>query len=298
MKKIAVFYTKEQNVDDNVSFSPSAGKPKKVLDAWMRLHLPIKVVKPLAVTERAIMLAHHWEYVYEILSCEASNGFGNRLPSVAKSLKWTCGSIVCAAIHSIETGEPSVSLTSGFHHAGVDFGGGFCTFNGLVIASQCLRVTGRANRVGILDCDMHYANGTEDIIKRKKLKYISHYTFGGRNNRRGDMDGFIRSIPSIIRGFKNDGCEVLIYQAGADPHVNDPLGGLLTTEQMIRRDRAVFAACKKYGIPVVWNLAGGYQRPVDNIVELHTNTLKVAVQIYCDDETKESYNRYRKESVK
>jgi len=49
----------------------------------------------------------------------------------------------------------------------------------------------------------------------------------------------------------------VLYQAGADPHIDDPLGGILSSEQMSWRDRQVF---EKLGhLSLVWNLAGGYQ---------------------------------------
>jgi hypothetical protein len=54
-------------------------------------------------------------------------------------------------------------------------------------------------------------------------------------------------------------CDVLLYQAGADPHIDDPLGGWLTDAQLAQRDRLVFETCRELGLPVAWNLAGGYQ---------------------------------------
>ena len=69
------------------------------------------------------------------------------------------------------------------------------------------------------------------------------------------------------------GCDVVLYQAGADPHVNDPLGGQLTSKEMAMRDAAVFSNLPN----VVWNLAGGYQRDenggISYVLHLHTMTL-------------------------
>jgi len=71
-------------------------------------------------------------------------------------------------------------------------------------------------------------------------------------------------------------CDVVLYQAGADPHVDDPLGGWLTTEQLRRRDARVFQTFARLGVPVAWNLAGGYQREPDGsipkVLEIHDNT--------------------------
>jgi acetoin utilization deacetylase AcuC-like enzyme len=70
----------------------------------------------------------------------------------------------------------------------------------------------------------------------------------------------------------------VLYQAGADVHIDDPLGGVLTTEQMTERDRIVFAAARTHATPIAWNLAGGYQRPLGKVVDLHSNTLRACVR--------------------
>ncbi len=72
----------------------------------------------------------------------------------------------------------------------------------------------------------------------------------------------------------------MLYQAGADPHLDDPLGGGLTSEQLARRDRIVFEGCRQTGVPVVVNLAGGYQQPVERVVELHVNTLRALAEVH------------------
>ena len=77
-------------------------------------------------------------------------------------------------------------------------------------------------------------------------------------------------------------CDVVLYQAGADAHIDDPLGGWLTTEQLRRRDAIVFDGLRKLGVPVAWNLAGGYQREADGsipvVIEIHTNTAREALR--------------------
>ncbi len=71
---------------------------------------------------------------------------------------------------------------------------------------------------------------------------------------------------------------MLLYQAGADPHVDDPLGGFLTTDELARRDAIVFGEARALGLPVAWNLAGGYQRDarggIEPVLQIHENTLR------------------------
>jgi acetoin utilization deacetylase AcuC-like enzyme len=274
-ERLRVFYTPQQTVLDNESFSPSAGKPAQVVESWKKLGLPIDIVAPEPVTPEQIALAHDPSYVQGVLSGTMANGFGNTKRSVADSLVWTVGSMVSAAIDAISTGSFAASPTSGFHHAGYAHGGGFCTFNGLIVAARILREKGLAKKVGILDLDRHYGNGSDEIIKKLGLDFIQHYTFGQNGITPANAEKWLEELPEIVRSFK--GCDVLLFQAGADPHIDDPLGHVLTTEQMARRDQIVFEACSELGLPVAWNLAGGYQKPIEKVLELHDNTARAAV---------------------
>lgn len=78
---------------------------------------------------------------------------------------------------------------------------------------------------------------------------------------------------------------MLIYQAGADQHIDDPLGGFLTTEELAERDRTVFSVAKEIGIPLVWNLAGGYQTSLERVLEIHRNTMVVCMAEYVVSES-------------
>ena len=286
MKKIKVFYRPEQTVNDNDSFSPSARKPAEVLASWQAAGLPVEVCsfQPLDASE--ISIAHDPDYVNGVLDLTAPNGFGNVLASVASSLPFTTGSLAAAVLHSLETGEPTASLASGFHHAGFDHGSGFCTFNGLMVAALLARMAG-AKKVGILDCDNHYGDGTIDIIEHLGLEdFIQHWTFGGETITAGESaEAWLERFPQIVIQFR--GCDVLIYQAGADPHIDDPLGGVLTSEQMRRRDQIVFEICKLLNIPVAWNLAGGYQTPLRKVLDLHDATMRECVSSYLTKEDNE-----------
>jgi len=66
-----------------------------------------------------------------------------------------------------------------------------------------------------------------------------------------------------------------MYYVGCDPHVADPMiRGVMTTGQMRRRDRIVFTTCRRLGLPVCWTLGGGYQKPLQKMVELHGLAMK------------------------
>jgi acetoin utilization deacetylase AcuC-like enzyme len=162
---------------------------------------------------------------------------------------------------------------SGFHHAHYDSAGGYCTFNGLVIAAQQLLADGAVRRVLILDCDMHYGDGTDQILEQLGLgESVTNATFGRWFHEPSQAGAYLKRLRETVARF--EAYDLVLYQAGADVHVDDPLGGVLTTEQMIERDRIVFAAARKFATPIAWNLAGGYQEPLSKVVDLHSNTLR------------------------
>ena len=279
-----VFYRAEQNAQNAESYSPSAGKPRLVVEDWLSRNLiaPADVLSFEPVTRDELKLAHAAEYIDGVLDLRDGNGFGNKDAEVAASLPFTTGSLLAAARHALAHNEVVCSPTSGFHHAGYGNGAGFCTFNGLMVAAMALKEAGLVNTVGIIDLDMHYGNGTDAIIRYRGIDWIRHHTQGSRFHNRADVgpdaERYLQWLDQSIADCQ--GVDLVIYQAGADPHINDPLGGLLTSVEMARRDHAVFAGFK--GKPLVWNLAGGYQvgadRSIAPVLQLHRNTA-IACQI-------------------
>ena len=190
--------------------------------------------------------------------------------------------MLSAAREALKNKIGAIAPCSGFHHAGYDFAGGYCTFNGLMVTAAVLLAEGKAHKVGILDFDQHWGNGTQDIIDRLHLgNEVVHYS-PSEYSRPAKAEAFLAAIPKILERFA--GCDLVLYQAGADPHIDDPLGGWLTTEQLYRRDRAVFEGLKHLGIPVAWNLAGGYQHDEDGgirpVLDIHDNTMVAFVEAH------------------
>ena len=280
-----VFYRPEQSPTGNASFSPSAGKPALVVADWLD-HGLIKTDDVLdfePVCEEVLMLAHDRAYVEGILRCNIKNGFGNTSKEVAESLHYTVGSLLAAAEYAIEHNKHTCSPTSGFHHAGYANAEGFCTFNGLMVAARSLKLSGHAKKIGILDLDMHFGNGTESIKQRLRAFYVIHFSAGHEFHSVEDIGKVAsRYIDWLEKAcFAMRDCDVILYQAGADCHVHDPLGGYLTTKQMRIRDSMVFEAFK--GKPLAWNLAGGYQTDaagtIKPVLDLHRMTATCSREI-------------------
>jgi acetoin utilization deacetylase AcuC-like enzyme len=285
--KLKVVFSPKMSATNPGAYSPSAGKPAKAVNDW--LSIPdiakyITVVEPQAATPEEISGAHNQFYVYGILNRVIANGFGNYNAEVAASLPYTSGAMITAALIALEDKTAVCAPTSGFHHATYSGGGGFCTFNGLMVAAVELLKEGLVKKVGILDCDEHYGNGTDNIIRKLDLGgKIMHFTMGDLFTNAAQAKYFLSVLPEIVEHMAQN-CDIIFYQAGADPHINDPLGGWLTDEQLQERDRIVFTTVKKYNTPLVWNLAGGYQVGVngdlEKVLRIHRNTIKEAINAY------------------
>jgi acetoin utilization deacetylase AcuC-like enzyme len=280
-----VFFNNSMHTETN-SVSPSSKKPALVVAEW-RKKFPGKVnlCGVPAATVEDFALAHDIDFVRDTLSCTIPNGFNNKDTKVAASLPYTTGSMVTAAKYLLMSEEAGVAVspTSGFHHAAYNRSMGFCTFNGLMVTTVKLLKEGLAKKVGILDCDFHYGNGTDDIIAKLNLdESVVHFTAGADYTSPQMAQRFMDRLPKVLEDFV--GRDILLYQAGADAHKDDPFGGLLTDEQLYRRDKMVFEFCKAQKLPVVWNLAGGYQVAPDGsiqkVLDIHNNTFRAMVEVY------------------
>jgi acetoin utilization deacetylase AcuC-like enzyme len=277
--RLPVFYTPRM-VARPKTFSPSAAKPVKVVESWQRAGLPVDVIEPVPVTVAQLKLVHKPDYVDDVLACRRANGFSDLSKGVADSLPWTSGAMLSAARHALATGGVACAPCSGFHHARYAAGGGYCTFNGLMLAAVVLQREGLLTRIGIIDCDMHWGDGTSSIIDVLGAEgWVQHFSAGTDYVEPSQAAAFFARLEDEVKAAA--ACDLVLYQAGADPHVNDPLGGFLTTEELRIRDQIVFQGLARLSVPVAWNLAGGYQQEPDGsipaVLEIHLNTARESI---------------------
>lgn len=202
-------------------------------------------------------------------------------------LKINAGQILAAELawqHGI-----SANIAQGFHHAVYEYGGAFCTFNGLALVAQCFP----DKRIFVLDCDQHGGNGTAEFTRRMDNLFnfsIHGLPFGCPTYERSEtrhihksQGNFAQYTLAIHEGFQKAlawGADLIIYQAGMDCHQADPFGSTwLTKELLQRREEMVFNLAKKHKIPLMFVLAGGYQHLPD-LVELHKMTFTTAHSVY------------------
>lgn len=279
-----IFYHPSQSVPNLAGFSPSAGKPQRFVELMQHYayhdYGGNKLGPVIPVTQDDLYRVHSSDYVDAVFAGREPNGFGNYDLRVPEACLWTIGSLLAAARWALQYPlVPACSPSSGFHHAGFNEGGGYCTFNGLMVVAAMLLAENPALRIGILDCDFHYGDGSADILSKKPelAEHVIHCSSGQHfhGDSADEADEFFLWLEESINEINTFGCDIVLYQAGADMHIQDPLGGLLDDAQMRQRDRSVFRKIKS---GISWTLAGGYRSGADifsdPVLQTHRNTLQ------------------------
>ena len=232
--------------------------------------------------------AHDQDYVRSILKNVAPNGFGTIDQELTSSLLYSNAGHWAAAKHVLQHGGVACSATQGFHHAHFDDGYGYCTFNGLMITamkalrSQAYPFSNGATNVLIIDGDGHYGDGTEDVLDhlmiRGRVTHITRPDIGRPIHADWNAAMWQSFAKGLIRHSK---AGIILYQAGADAWDQDPYGvGYLSKEGLAARDRGIFTAAREAGVPLVWNLAGGYAKPMQDTIDIHLQTLAISDEVY------------------
>ena len=184
-------------------------------------------------------------------------------------------------------------IGGGLHHAYAGHAEGFCYINDLAVAARAMSGEGLARRIAIVDLDVHQGNGTAHIFRDDpdvftlSIHQENNYPIPkersdldvGLADGTGDAD-YLRALAGAMEKTWAFAPDLVLYQAGADPYQDDQLGGLrLTFAGMEARDRAVVEGCAARGIPVVVTLGGGYARKLEDTVELHAQTCRMALAV-------------------
>ena len=251
--------------------------------------------EPAALADRAtIELAHDPEYVGAFLegtlSAQAMRRIG--FPWSEMLVKRTLASVggtLAATKEALASGWGG-TLAGGTHHAFRGEGSGYCVFNDIAVAIEWLRTTGKLKRAAVVDLDVHQGDGTAQIFQSEPgvltLSVHCEVNFPFRKQQSkidvalaegvGDEE-YLRVLEGVLPRVNEFEPEIVFYQAGADPLYSDALGKLkLTHEGLMARDRVVFEAVKKMGVPLVITMGGGYSKPIELTAQAHANTFKTA----------------------
>lgn len=250
---------------------------------------------PPAATDAQLLLAHDAEYVERVQYGMLTEAEQRRLgfpwsPQMVIRSRHSVGATIEAGRMALRDGV-AANLAGGTHHAFRDAGEGYCVFNDAAVAARTLQAEGLAQRVVILDCDVHQGNGTAAILRGDDT--IFTFSIHGANNfplrkEQSDLDielpdgtedaSYLEALSHGLEiALSTADADLAIYTSGADPYWDDRFGRLkLTKEGLSRRDRMVLERCRDRGLPVVVTMAGGYSRQVSDTVDIHHETLRLA----------------------
>jgi len=267
-------------------------KYRLVMDALAESGVPHRVHTPEPMPRSWLEAVHDPAYVAEVLACavpaakEKRIGFPIDVARAARA-QLSPGGTWAAARLALEHGL-ACNAAGGSHHALHDTGAGYCVFNDLVIAANRLVAEGDAARILILDLDVHQGDGTARLTEgRTDIVTVSiHATRNfpadkarstidlGLADGTGDavyLAALADLLPAALDRFRPD---LVLYQAGVDPHRDDRLGRLaLTDEGLVARDRYVGRTVRAAGVPIASALGGGYDRDRQALAARHARAM-------------------------
>ena len=260
---------------------------------------PDNFFEPGIISDKIVLKTHEQEYFERFKNLKLTKkevreiGFPLSKELVTREMTIAQGTIDCIN-YSLKNGI-SMNIAGGTHHAFYDRGEAFCMLNDQAIAAKYLINKKLAKKVMIIDLDVHQGNGTASIFSTNKEVFT--ISFHGKKNypfrkEKSDIDvefddntgdqfyltKLKNLIPNAIDNFKPD---FIFYLSGVDVLNNDKLGRLgLSIDGCKERDKFILELCNKKSIPVQVSMGGGYSELLKNIIEAHSNTFRLAQEIY------------------
>lgn len=252
-----------------------------------------EIVEPEPASWEDLLLVHTPEYIDDLRNLRWSHRtIRSELPltqEIIDFFRLASGGTYMASSLALENGL-AFHNGGGFHHAYEDHAEGFCYINDIAYAIKKLQKEGKIRRAAVIDCDVHQGNGTAHIFRNDPdvFTFSIHQEMNypmpkeksdwdiGLPDRTSDQVYNTLLKEAVIKIYEEHSPELVIYVAGADPYLDDLLGGLsLTKEGLKERDEIVIGEAVRRGIPLVVVLAGGYARKVEDLVDIHYNTAVV-----------------------
>jgi acetoin utilization deacetylase AcuC-like enzyme len=252
---------------------------------------------PLA-TQEHLLLAHTKDYVLAMKTGSVSSDIIKRIgfpwsPELYTRICATVGGAIEASKSAVKN-KISGNLAGGTHHSHADRGEGYCVFNDIAVATRFLKKERLAERIAIVDLDVHQGNGNSSILKDDPNIFIF--------SMHGEKNYPFHKIPSHLDIALPEGIEdeeylnhlvqgmdqvrtfepdYIFYQMGVDPLKEDTLGKMsLSHEGLMRRDELVLRFAKSRQIPISLALGGGYANPIALSVQAYANTYRVAKWVF------------------
>ncbi|MDX3908786.1 MAG: histone deacetylase [Sphingobium sp.] len=259
---------------------------------------PVEHEAPL-MPEEWVKAIHDPDYVGEVLRAEVPPEKARRIGfpvthALAQRALRTSGGTWMAARLALDHGY-AANGAGGSHHALYETGAGYCIFNDLAIAAHRLLTEKRVRHVLIIDLDVHQGDGTASLFAgREDVTTFSMHAEKNFPTRKaissvdvalpdgaGDdayIDALEHYLPLLI-----DACgpDLILYQAGVDPHGEDRLGRLALTDiGLAARDSFVGGQARRRGIALASALGGGYGDDQHAVARRHADAMRVLAMSY------------------
>ncbi|MBI2730059.1 MAG: histone deacetylase [Sphingobacteriales bacterium] len=254
---------------------------------------------PQPCDEEIILLTHTKDYwhklKYQSLSATEQRriGFPQSPELTMREIIITQGTIDCCH-HAIQNGV-ALNVAGGTHHAYADRGEGFCLLNDFAVAANYLLHNKLADKILIIDLDVHQGNGTAAIFKNDPRVFT--FSMHGKDNypfhkEFSDLDialangtedeAYLRLLEENLELLLTSVKPTFVFfLAGVDILHTDKFGKLkIRMEGCRKRDEIIFTHLKEKEIPCAVAMGGGYSPDVKMIVEAHCNTFRLAKGLY------------------
>ncbi len=255
--------------------------------------------EPGHVSEENILLTHdkaYWEQLRDLTlppKEQRRTGFPLSAQLIERERMIAQGTIDCC--HYAFANRISFNVAGGTHHAGTNWGEGFCLLNDQAIAANYLLHNNLTSSILIIDLDVHQGNGTAQIFENEPRVFT--FSMHGANNfpyrkETSDLDipladgtsdeEYLELLYNILpKLIEQQSPGFIFYLAGVDVLATDKLGKLsLSKEACKARDRFVFEQCIRHQIPVQVSMRGGYSPQIKDIIEAHCNTYRLANELF------------------
>ena len=255
--------------------------------------------KPDICSDEIILQTHHASYLEKLNHQTLSEreqrqiGFPQSPVLTLREKIITQGTIDCA-LHALEHGV-AMNVAGGTHHAFADRGEGFCLLNDFAVAANFLLSNNQAQKILIIDLDVHQGNGTAKLFEKENRVFT--FSMHGAHNypfhkEKSDLDiplpdginddaylGILKKeLEKILALFKPD---FAFYLSGVDILETDKFGKLkVTMKGCQQRDEFVFQSLYDRKIPCAVSMGGGYSPDFRTIVEAHCQTFRSAREVF------------------
>ena len=246
-----------------------------------------------------VLRTHDLDYYNKLINQQLSPseqrkiGFPQSPALIERELVITRGTIDCA-LFALEHGC-ALNIAGGTHHAFAERGEGFCLLNDMAIASDYLLYKNLVTKILVIDLDVHQGNGTAKLMEHEPRFFT--FSMHGKNNypfhkEQSDLDIPLpdgisgqeyleileKTLPMLLETVQPN---FIFYLSGVDILSTDKFGKFnISIDECKRRDELVLNMAYDNKIPIAIAMGGGYSPDINDILQAHCNTFRLAANLF------------------